>query len=166
MTAQEFSSTDRSSPPRETLDMHVAELKQLLHTIDAAPFRERDLDPGAEEFIVEWARELRPAVPLRLIVHLGRETATPDPAAVAQDAVRDFFRDRALATRRSSGSLLRRGRISLVIGLAFVAAAVGIGDFIGSLFAAQGLARIVQESLAIGSWVALWGPLGIFLYDW
>jgi hypothetical protein len=35
----------------------VAELRQLFNAIDPSPFRERDLDPRAEEFIVEWARD-------------------------------------------------------------------------------------------------------------
>jgi len=37
--------------------VRVAELRQLFNAIDPSPFRERDLDPRAEEFIVEWARD-------------------------------------------------------------------------------------------------------------
>jgi hypothetical protein len=166
MNAQQTSPTARTSPQRETLDVHVAEMKQMFNAMDAAPFRERDLDPRAEEFIVEWARELRTEGPLGLVVHLGREAATPDTAATLQDAVREFFRDRAIATQRRLRQLLRRGRISLVIGVAFVAAAVVIGDLIASLFTRQHLAVVLQESLAIGGWVALWGPLDILLYEW
>jgi len=39
------------------IEVHVAELKQLFNAIDPSPFRERDLDPNAEEFIVGWAKE-------------------------------------------------------------------------------------------------------------
>jgi hypothetical protein len=166
MNAQQPSLTARTSPPRETLDVHVAELKQLFNAMDAAPFQERDLDPRAEEFIVEWARELRTEGPLGLVVHLGREAAAPEQAATLQDAVREFFKDRAIATQRRLRQLLRRGRISLVIGVAFVAAAVVIGDLIASLFTRQHLAVVLQESLAIGGWVAMWGPLDILLYEW
>jgi hypothetical protein len=35
----------------ELIEVHVAELKQLFNAIDPSPFRERDLDPNAEEFI-------------------------------------------------------------------------------------------------------------------
>ena len=158
--------TARTSPQRETLEVHVAEMKQLFNSMDAAPFRERDLDPRAEEFIVEWARELRTEGPLGLIVHLGREAAAPEQAATLQDAVREFFKDRAIATQRRLRQLLRRGRISLVIGVAFVAAAVVVGDLIASLFTREHLAVVLQESLAIGGWVAMWGPLDILLYEW
>ena len=27
-------------------------------------------------------------------------------------------------------------------------------------------AKLVQESVVIGGWVALWQPINIFLYDW
>ena len=39
----------------ELIEVHVSELKQLFNAIDPSPFRERDLDPKAEEFIVDWA---------------------------------------------------------------------------------------------------------------
>ena len=43
----------------ERLDIHVGELKQLFNEMDPAPFRDRDLNPKAEEFIVDWGREAR-----------------------------------------------------------------------------------------------------------
>ena len=35
----------------QLIEVHVADLKQLFHSLDPTPFRERDLDPKAEEFI-------------------------------------------------------------------------------------------------------------------
>src|SRR5690348_654938 len=46
-------------PPRcAVIEVHLAELKQLFNSIDPSPFRDRDLDPKAEEFIVGWAKDL------------------------------------------------------------------------------------------------------------
>ena len=39
------------------IEVRVGEVRQLFNAIDPSPFRERDLDPRAEEFIVEWARD-------------------------------------------------------------------------------------------------------------
>ena len=39
------------------IEVRVADLRQLFNAIDPAPFRQRDLDPKVEEFIVEWGRE-------------------------------------------------------------------------------------------------------------
>jgi hypothetical protein len=42
-------------PPKcAVIEVHVGELRQLFDGIDPSPFRERDLDPRAEEFIVSW----------------------------------------------------------------------------------------------------------------
>ena len=48
------------------IEVHVSELKQLYHSLDPTPFRERDLDPRAEEFITGWAREIHGDKPLGL----------------------------------------------------------------------------------------------------
>jgi hypothetical protein len=46
-------------PPKcSVIEVHVAELKQLFNSIDPSPFRNKDLDPKAEEFIVGWAKDL------------------------------------------------------------------------------------------------------------
>jgi hypothetical protein len=82
------------------------------------------------------------------------------------DAVREYFRRRALATRRQLRQLFRTGRISLVIGLAFLAVAIVLGEFIAGFISKESYAWLAKESLVIGGWVALWRPLEIFLYDW
>jgi len=39
------------------IEIRIDDISQLFHTLDPFPFRERDLDKDAEEF-VSWAREL------------------------------------------------------------------------------------------------------------
>jgi hypothetical protein len=55
----------------ELIEVRVSELKQLFNAIDPSPFRERDLDPKAEEFIVDWAKEASPSAIFGLAVYLG-----------------------------------------------------------------------------------------------
>jgi hypothetical protein len=56
-------------PPKcAVIEVHVGELKQLFDAIDPSPFRDRDLDPKAEEFIVGWARDLPRDASLALVV--------------------------------------------------------------------------------------------------
>lgn len=144
----------------EVLELRVHELKQLFDSMDPSPFRERDLDPHAEEFIVGWARELHAGTTPALAVRV-EEGASPEDAALLQEAVSEFFRNRAQAKRRELHRLLRYGRISLLIGLAFITVALGVSDLLSGL-----RYSIVRESVVIGAWVALWRPLEIFLYDW
>ena len=148
------------------LDVRVRTLKQLFNEMDPSPFRERDLDRNAEEYIVEWARELPADTRLGLTVSLDQEAATPEATAALQHAVMTYFAERARSTRRSLRQLLRIGRISLLIGLVFLAAALVLGDLVAGLFDEDDYGAIAREGLVIGGWVAMWRPLEIFLYEW
>lgn len=143
------------------LEMRLGEAKQLFLSIDAAPFRQRDLDPRAEEFIVGWAQEQRRDAPLGLRIRLERPSPGEDDAAVLPVAIAEYFHDRAAATRSRLRELLRIGRTSLVIGIAFNALMLTIADLFSGL-----RYGIVHDSLVIGGWVAMWRPIEIFLYDW
>jgi hypothetical protein len=150
----------------EVIEVRVAELRQLFNAMDPAPFRERDLDPRAEEFIVEWAREARRDAPLSLLVALDRRSGSDDQTALLADAVHQFFAERARASRRRLKRLFHAGRISLMIGVALLAALIGIGELLANRTGPGRLADILHESLVIGGWVAMWRPLEVFLYDW
>jgi hypothetical protein len=146
------------------LRLRLGELHQLFNAIDPAPFRERDLDPKAEEFIVGWAEELRGDGPLTLVISVDRPQ--PDDTGVAREAVREFFTQRAQVTRRCLRLLLRRGRTSLLIGLACLAVSALLGDLVATTFSHLRFSAVISESLLIGGWVAMWRPLEVFLYDW
>jgi hypothetical protein len=51
------------------IQVKVDEVSQLFNTLDPTPFRERDVDGDAEEFIVDWARELPRAQPIAIVVY-------------------------------------------------------------------------------------------------
>src|SRR6185437_2663599 len=165
-TREGHSAGDPLPPKCAVIQVHVAELKQLFNSIDPSPFRNKDLDPKAEEFIVGWAKEMPRDLPLALVVDLDRFAGLPDEAAVLRDAIQEFFRQRAHAFRRRLRELSRVGRTSLVIGLVALAAAIALGDFLASLMKGSRIGEILRESLTIGGWVSMWRPLEIFLYDW
>src|SRR2546429_3610107 len=148
------------------IEVHLAELKQLFNSIDPSPFRNRDLDPKAEEFIVGWAKDIARDAPLALVVDLDRPAGLPDEAVVLRDAIHEFFHQRAEAFWQRLRDLLRVGRTSLVIGLIALAVAIALGDFLASLMKGSRFGEIVRESLTIGGWGSMWRPLEIFLYDW
>jgi hypothetical protein len=66
------SAGDPLPPKCVVIEVHLAELKQLFNSIDPSPFRNRDLDPKAEEFIVGWAKDIARDAPLALVVDLDR----------------------------------------------------------------------------------------------
>lgn len=150
----------------QVIEVRIAELRQLFNAIDPSPFHERDLDPRAEEFIVEWAKDLRFDAPWALVVHLERAAGRSDEAETLRDAIHEYFGQRVVSARRRLRELFHRGRISLVIALAFLAASIFVGDAMASGLGQSRLAYIVREGFLIGGWVAMWRPLEVFLYDW
>lgn len=158
-----------AAPPHAALaqlELHVGETRQLFDSMDPAPFRERDLDPKASDYIVGWAEEAPRGQRLALRVHLGRQRPSAGDEALLGEAVREYFKGRAASKRRELAQLLRTGRMSLAIGLAFLALAIVLAEALSALISKESWAWLAKESLIIGGWVALWRPLEILLYDW
>ncbi len=146
------------------IEVRLRELAQLFNLMDPSPFIDRDLDADAEEFIVGWARELPHQGELELIVHLAT-APQPDRVAGTEEAVRHYFASRAEVKRRELRQLLRRGRASLLIGLLFLGACLGLGEG-GLHLLPAGWNNFAELGLQIVGWVAMWRPLEIYLYDW
>lgn len=70
------------------IELRVDKLAQLFHTLDPFPFRERDLDKEAEEFIVGWARELAANLTIRIMVHFPETEAQTKAARELREAFR------------------------------------------------------------------------------
>lgn len=162
------SPTDGADIPPEfgVIEVHVVEMARLFNAMDPSPFRDRDLDPKAEEYIVEAGAELRTDRPLALRVHLDQRACSAEEARDLRDAVHAYFAERARFTRRRLRELFRVGRKSLLISLVFFGALMAFRDLVGSLIPTEGFASVLKEGLIIMGWVALWRPLEIFLYDW
>lgn len=152
------------SPSPARIEMRLRELAQMFNSMDPSPFIDRDLDPAAEEFVVGWAREQPTDREFELAIHL----ATPPPAdraAGLQDAVRNYFRARALTKLLEFRQLMARGRQTLLIGVTFLAGCLTLSGLVAK--APWGTAGVVlSESLTICGWVAMWRPLEIYLYGW
>jgi len=158
----------RSSPahkPVHRIELRLRELSQLFNSLDPTPFHEKDLDPDAEQFIESWALEFTPDSRLQIIVHLERLPTDVDAEALVSTAIRNFFAYKAELKRRELRLLLREGRISLTVGLSFLAACLLAANLISNFIVGPYL-QIAREGLTIGGWVAMWQPLQIFLYEW
>ena len=166
MSRSRSSAGDTIPTECRVIEVRVAELRQLFNAIDPSPFRERDLDPRAEEFIVGWARDVPRDARLALLVHLDRSAGQADEAPLLGESVHEYFKQRALESRRGLRELFRRGRISLVIALAFLGTSIAVGDALASFLRDTQFAEIIREGLLIVGWVAMWRPLEVFLYDW
>jgi hypothetical protein len=151
--------------PAHRLDLRLRELGQLFNSMDPAPFLERDLDRDAEEYIESWAMEHPAGSRFHITLHLQQRPAQPDAGQLITEAIHNFFTYKAELARRQLRRLLADGRVSLVIGLCFLAACTAAADAIGQVGSSD-LTAIASEGLIIIGWVAMWRPVEIFLYDW
>jgi hypothetical protein len=148
------------------IEVHLHSVNQLFDSLDPSPFRERDLDPDADEYIVESLKELPSGAPCTLLVHLDQSIGISDPATAMGNAIRAHFARRAQVLKRNLRLLMRRGLVSLSIGLAFLAMVFAIAHGIEQWMGQGALAKLLREGFVIAGWVAMWRPLEIFLYDW
>ena len=147
------------------IEIFVDNIEQLFNSMDPSPFHEKDLDHDAEEFILSWAQEFSPNAPFALIVHLNGPVAANVSAELVERAVRNYFSYRAELNRLEFKRLLKQGRVSLIIGLSFLAICLLLSQLLFHHHEGT-LPQIGRESLTIAGWVAMWRPMQTFLYDW
>ncbi|MGE5540243.1 MAG: hypothetical protein ACM30I_16625 [Gemmatimonas sp.] len=147
------------------IEIRVEKIEQLFNSLDPFPFREKDLDREAEEFIVGWARELPKQDAIEIVIHVPAEEARTAHDDLA-GALRRYFDYRAEIVGLELRELFRVGRRSLAIGLAVLAACLVAQRAIANVYGTGEVTRFIGEGLIILGWVANWKPIEIFLYDW
>ncbi len=149
-----------------TIELRIEAVDQLFSSLDPFPFRNRDLDKDAEEFIVDWARELKDKTPPAIVIHLPREAHGGAAVADVPEAIRRYFRYRGEVIGSDLKQLFRVGRRSLLIGLLMLGLCLTLQRLLQMWAPPTDAARFLQEGLVILGWVANWKPMEIFLFDW
>lgn len=148
------------------IELKVDEARQLFESFDPYPFRERDLDKDAEEYIVAWARELPRDAPIKIVVHLPEVQIHEKLLGELSEAISHFFDYRAVGAGLELKELFRVGRFTLIVGASVLLVCIVAAQQVSTLGLAPSFERVISESLIILGWVANWRPLEIFLYDW
>lgn len=140
------------------------EIAALFNLMDPTPFLHRYLDRDAEQYLESGALEFPAGSEFRIVVHLEK-MPTYDAKPLVEDALRNYFDDKAMLTRRRVHALLGEGRICLLIGLTVLGVCFLAADALTGR-TNNALLQLARESLLIGGWVAMWRPIQIFLYEW
>jgi len=156
----------QSATRRYEITLRVRTVTQLFNSLDPSPFRERDLDLHADEFVTSWARELPRGAPFTIVVELPKDEASKPGADRIGEAFANYFRGRAEAAECDLRELFRLGWRSLLIGLIVLAACLSGSQLVAAKIKNMMAARVLEESLIIVGWVANWRPIEIYLYDW
>ena len=148
------------------VEIKLNEVRQLFNSLDPAPFREKDLEASAENYIVDSAQEFHLETPVKLVLHLPRAACTEEAVSSVPEAIHNYFSYRADITAKELRFTLRQGRIALLIGLVFLFVCIAAQQFIASLQKDDLMWQMIQEGFRISGWVAMWRPIEVFLYEW
>ena len=147
------------------IELRLSRIRQIFDGRDPAPFRERDLDDHAVDYLVGAVEDLPRGAPFKVIVFV-EEPLPPDlPAEAVIEAIRAHFSYDEMRVSREIRKHVRRGQGALFVGLVALVALLFLAELV-STGGAGHVRQIVREGLVITGWVAMWRPLEALLYDW
>lgn len=147
------------------IDMLMNNPHQIFDERDPAPFRERDLDEDAVDYLMGSILEIPDSARAKIVITLPKNYESSGHESVIRDAIRSFFEYEIEKTRKEINLVLRQGEFAMFVGVMFLTACLGLAH---SLFhnATSVLGLTLHEGLIIMGWVAMWRPIDVFLYAW
>jgi hypothetical protein len=147
------------------IDIRIRQPQQLFDSRDPAPFRERDLDERAVEYLLAAAEEIPRSHPLRIVITIAEEPEPRLAATLIMDAVRAHFAHERRQVERRLREHVRRGQIILLVGVTVLVTFLTLAQLVAALPVTP-LLNVLREGLVITGWVAVWRPLEVLLFDW
>lgn len=154
----------RREGDRVCIELRLRTTKQLFDARDPSPFRDRDLDDDAVDYLVSAAEEIPRREVIALSIRFAEEDPTLAPDAIVQ-AIRQHFAYEISRSRRQIRGMFQLAQLGAVVAIVVLAVCLGLAELL-SRRSAGALSRLVREGLVIVGWVALWRPLENALYDW
>ena len=142
------------------IDVKVESVERLFDFRDPAPFRGRDLDPGLVEYLRDAAEDLSRHASFRVVFWLER----PCRPTEIEESFRAHFRyvlDRLRHQRREQR---RTGHVALLLAVVLMAALMALTQLVGNTIPGS-LGVGLKEGLVILSWIVLWRPVEVLIYD-
>lgn len=151
----------RTENGQPCVDIRVASVEQLFDNRDPAPFRDRDLDPDLVQYMRDAGEDLAPHGEFRLVFWIEKP-CQPQEIEAAVHAHFAYEIDRIERGRRRQR---RIGQVALLLGVGLVIVLQSIAQLVASTLPGS-LGHGLREGLVIASWVVLWRPVEILIYDW
>lgn len=146
------------------IDIALSSILQLFDRKDPSPFKEKDLDEDFSRYLILALRELSHAERVKLVIKMQEHHPTFLKANDVEEAIYTYFSFELESSRNDLKLLFKQGRITLVLGMAFLGLCYSFYFFTKDrtdLFFG-----FLAESLHVMGWVAMWKPINLFLYEW
>jgi hypothetical protein len=148
------------------IDLQLRQINQLFDLRDPTPFKERDLDPSAVEYLREAMAELPAGDPVRLDIYILDEPDTTLEDEVIRGAIHAYFNHALWHLRGKLRAHMKQGQVALTVGVLMLSAMLSGAKAIQVNQGDPAWRELLKEGLTIGAWVAIWRPIEHFLYDW
>ncbi len=145
--------------------LRVRDARQLFDLRDPAPFRERDLDEKAMEYLSASMSDTPASRAVRYVIQI--DEPLPDQLTVddIKQAIDTYLQYEANKNNRQLREHFRRAQLAMFIGMLALGALLTLANLTGKLV--DGTWRtVMKEGLTITAWVAMWRPLELVGYDW
>jgi hypothetical protein len=147
------------------IEIKIKKINQLFNSFDPSPFLDKDLDDDAFEYIVSSVSEQPLKLRQDIILYIPKNQRSKISEVEIKRAIHNYFEYKKILAERSIKLKLKEGQLSFIVGITFLIACLGVGEYIKSL-ATNTFTYIAYEGLLIGGWVAMWKPISDILYVW
>ena len=163
---EEIESLYRKVDGKILIEIDLSSVDQIFNSLDHAPFHEKELDPTAEQYIVNIVDNFSLKTPFHLIIYLPVCIHCAEHAEKIPRAIRAHFQYRMMEQDLKFRARFRFGRWAFLVGLLFVAVAMIARELIYATWGSDDLVSlIVADSLLIIGWAAMWEPVTVLLYQ-
>lgn len=147
------------------ISLRIDTTEQLFNNFDPAPFRERELDPQAERYILSNCEDLPLNQSVWLEIYIPADKLQLVDAQQLEQTIRHHFvtqtEDKAAELKKG----LRLGRKGLLIGFLIFLVCTLTGLALMAAFPNSRFILTLEQSLVVFAWVLLWRPVEILTYD-
>jgi hypothetical protein len=162
----EIESLYRKADGKILIEIDLTSVEQIFNSFDHAPFHEKELDPAAEQYIVDIVDDFPLKTPFHLIIYLPVCIHCKDHSDKIPAAIRAHFRYRMIEQDLKFRARFRYGRWAFLVGLIFVAAMMVLRQFLyGASDSTHIVPQIIADVLLIIAWAAMWEPVTVLLYE-
>lgn len=147
------------------IELELKSFLQLFDSFDPAPFREKELNLDAEEYLYNAVDEFPLKKPLEIMIYLPPSEVSAEIEVDLKEAIKNHFSYKKLLADIELKRLLYQGRRNLIIALTFLFLCLLVTRLLAT-FEESLVKTLFSEGLLIIGWVAMWEPVHIFLYGW
>ena len=138
------------------------------------PFSEDEVELLGEPALLRVMKRAEPGFfrrkhKIRLTVVLPRDQLTPDLPDKVDSVIQRYCQSRIDDNRLNIRRTIWSGLRAAPFGLAMLGISMALSAIFGSqvlTFIPEWLNNLLAEGFVVFGWIALWNPVGAFLYDW